>query len=177
MDKQTGVAEPDPQVSQGSPDAVALGIEELAGALVMAALVVITFVNVLVRYLTDSSFAWTEEISVFMLVALTLIGSAWAVRHDAHIRIEYLYLKAGSDARRVLQVIAAGATLLIFLVLAVMVARAGLGEFDYGELSPGLGAPRWWYTVWIAPLALWVVVRSLQALLRAAAGNPEKRGC
>ena len=36
----------------------------------------ITLGNVLTRYLTDQSFAWTEEISVFLIVVMTLAGAA-----------------------------------------------------------------------------------------------------
>ena len=44
----------------------------------LAALALITFVNVLVRYFTDQSFAWTEEISVFLLIVLTMTGGSMA---------------------------------------------------------------------------------------------------
>lgn len=65
----------------------------------MALLALITFVNVLVRYFTDASFAWTEEISVFLMIVLALVGGASAVARDAHIRIEFFYA-SGSVARR-----------------------------------------------------------------------------
>ncbi|HEY1091528.1 MAG TPA: TRAP transporter small permease subunit, partial [Burkholderiaceae bacterium] len=59
----------------------------------MAALVLITMANVLVRYLSNQSFAWTEEISVFLLVVMTLAGAAMAAAQDAHIRIEFFYAR------------------------------------------------------------------------------------
>ena len=43
----------------------------------MGLLACITFANVLVRYFTDQSFAWTEEFSVFLMIVLALVaGSA-----------------------------------------------------------------------------------------------------
>lgn len=47
-----------------------LRIEDWLTVIVMAALALITFANVLVRYFTNSSFAWTEEISVFLMIVL-----------------------------------------------------------------------------------------------------------
>ena len=64
----------------------------------MAALALITFANVLVRYFTNSSFAWTEEISVFLMIALALIAGSAAVARDQHIRIEY-FAEGGSALR------------------------------------------------------------------------------
>ncbi|HEY5322403.1 MAG TPA: TRAP transporter small permease, partial [Caldimonas sp.] len=57
----------------------------------MVALTLITLGNVLTRYLSDQSFAWTEEISVFLIVVMTLAGAAGVARRDGHIRIEYFY--------------------------------------------------------------------------------------
>ena len=51
-------------------------VEEWLGVACMVALTLITLGNVLTRYLTDQSFAWTEEISVFLIVVMTLAGAA-----------------------------------------------------------------------------------------------------
>ena len=51
-------------------------IEERLGVACMVVLTLITLGNVLTRYLTDESFAWTEEISVFLIVVMTLAGAA-----------------------------------------------------------------------------------------------------
>ena len=69
-------AEPAPRVP--------LALEDVLTAAVMAALALITFANVLVRYFTSQSFAWTEEVSVFLMIVLALVASSaasrWAIR-------------------------------------------------------------------------------------------------
>ncbi|MDY0106615.1 MAG: TRAP transporter small permease subunit, partial [Giesbergeria sp.] len=47
-----------------------LRIEDWLTVIVMALLALITFANVLARYFTDSSIAWTEEFSVFLMIVL-----------------------------------------------------------------------------------------------------------
>jgi TRAP-type transport system small permease protein len=146
-----------------SAPAAPLHPEQWIGALTMALLVLITGANVVVRYLTDRSFAWTEEISVFLLIVLTLAGSAWAATRDGHIRIEYLYMRGSEKQRSVLRWLSRLATAGIFFLLAVLAARACWSEFSFGETTAGLGLPRWWYTAWIPPLTLWVAVRAWSA--------------
>jgi len=146
----------------------AMPIEQALGALAMALLVLITLANVVVRYLTNRSFAWTEEISVFLLVAMTLVGSAWAALHDVHIRIDYYYMRGSARRRRLLGAISALATAFIFGLLAVLIARAALAEYSFAETTPGLGVPRWWYTAWLPALALWVAIRALVGRRRSA---------
>jgi amino acid transporter len=62
-------------------------IEDWIGAVTMLMLALITFLNVVVRYLTNQSFAWSEEISISLMVVLTLVAASAAVLRDRHIRL------------------------------------------------------------------------------------------
>ncbi|UPJ48418.1 TRAP transporter small permease subunit [Bradyrhizobium sp. 200] len=138
------------------------------GAIIMALLVLITFANVVVRYLTNRSFAWTEEFSVFLLVVLTLAGSAYAALHDSHIRIDFIYAGGTKKRRSMLRLYSRIMTSAMFLMIAVLSARSAIGEYALGETTTGVGLPRWLYTVWFPPLALWTAVRVWM--------NPAERG-
>ena len=140
--------------------------EDWIAVLAMALLSLITFGNVLVRYFTDRSFAWTEEISVFLLVVMTLAGAAAAAARDNHVRIEY-FLTGGSAARRrFLSVAGALVSTLFFLFLAGLTADMVWDEIRYQETSSGLGLPRWWYTVWVPALSLVIALRAAIVLAR-----------
>jgi len=138
----------------------------------MAALTLITLGNVLTRYLSDQSFAWTEEISVFLIVVMTLAGAAGVARRDGHIRIEYFYEGGSILRRRRLRLLAAAATALTFFTLAVLFGAAVADEIRWGETSMGLGVPRWWFTVAIPPLCLAIAARAAQAGWHAWRGDP-----
>ena len=67
------------------PTRVPLAIEDWATVIIMGLLACITFANVLVRYFTDQSFAWTEEFSVFLMILLALVaGSRRGGARPAH---------------------------------------------------------------------------------------------
>lgn len=127
----------------------------------MAALVLITLTNVLIRYFSSQSFAWTEEISVFLLVVMTLAGAAIAAAQDAHIRIEFFYARGSLRRRQWLGALSAGGTAALFALLMVLLVRTAWSEFEFGETTSGLGVPRWWYTAWMPLLAFIVVLRAL----------------
>ena len=136
----------------------------------MALLVVITLLNVVTRYLSDESFAWTEEISVFLMVLLTLAGASAIAARDKHIRIEFLYNRRGAEGlptpKRWLALLAAAASAVIFLGLAVLFARWVWDQFRYSEMSMGLGVPLWWYGIAIPVLCVAAAVRALGAWRR-----------
>lgn len=135
-------------------------IEETIAVVAMGLLVLITLANVLIRYFTDESFAWTEEISIFLMVVLTLAGAAAAAARDRHVRIEFFYDAGSAQRRRTLALLAAAVSTLMFVALAVLTGRVAWDEWRYGETSMAIGIPRWWYSVWVPLLCLWIAARA-----------------
>ena len=149
-----------------------VALEEVVAVLCMAALVVITLLNVVTRYLTDQSFAWTEEISIVLMVVMTLAGAAAAAGRDAHVRIEVLYDGGSARRRRALRLFSAGVTTLVFVLLTVLFTRLVADEVRWAETSMGLGVPRWWFTAAAPVLTAAVAVRSLLWGLRVWRQRP-----
>jgi len=142
--------------------------EDWIGAAAMAVLALITFANVLTRYFTNESFAWTEEISISLMVVLTMVASAAASARNRHIRIEFLYDAGSARRRRLLAMFSELASIVAFLMLFGLSLRLLWDDYRYEVTSPGIGVPQWWYTVWLPLLALLIAARSVQRLVRLA---------
>jgi TRAP-type transport system small permease protein len=138
----------------------------------MVFLVLITLGNVVTRYLTDQSFAWTEEISIFLMLVMTFAGAASMATKDQHIRIEFLY--EGGSARRQakLRMFSACATSVFFLVLAYLFGLLLIDEIKYAETTMGLGLPRWWFTVWLPFLCIAIAARAIRFAWNSASIKP-----
>ncbi|WP_431855729.1 TRAP transporter small permease [Azospirillum sp.] len=145
---------------------VPITIERALSALAMAALCVITFANVLARYFTDYSFAFTEEYSIFLMVVMTMLGSAVAAAADRHIRITFVSDRLPAPVRRVTDTIAWGAALVMFGFLIWYGGRLTYDQWRFEETSPGLGNPQWLYTVWMPVLSVVVALRILGRMAR-----------
>lgn len=65
--------------------------EDLLGSFILAVMAVIAFINVIVRYCTSFSFAWTEEITINFFVWITMLGTARAFREGGHLGMTALY--------------------------------------------------------------------------------------
>lgn len=138
-----------------------LRIEDWLTVIIMATLALITFANVLVRYLTNSSFAWTEEISVFLMILLAMVAGSAAVARDQHIRIEYFSHGGSVQRRRRLARLGAVLVALLFTLIAVLSLRVVWDDFRYEETSPGIGVPQWWYSIWLPLCSTAIVLRAL----------------
>lgn len=150
----------------GAPGRVRLLPEDWAGAIVMALLALITFANVIARYFTSQSFAWTEELSVSLMVVLVLVAGAAGVARDRHIRIEAIYESGGPGRRALLAMLSGLSTAGCFIVLAALGGRLAWDDFRFDVTTPGIGLPQWWYTVWLPVLSLVIAFRAMQRLIR-----------
>ena len=163
----------EPEISTGEEPQtrVPLKIEDVVGAAAMGLLCIITFVNVVVRYFTSDSFAWTEEISIFLMVVMTLVASAAAVARDKHIRIEFFFEGGSAQRQRWLSMLSAFGILVLFVAMAILGGRVAYDEFHFNDTSPGIGVPNWIYTIWLPILSVAIALRALGVLIRKAQGK------
>ena len=142
-------------------------VEDRIGAVAMALLALITFANVLTRYLTNESFAWSEELSISLMVIVTMVAAGAAVVRDRHIRIEFLFASGSRQRQRYLALLSQLATIAAFLIMFGLGLRLLWDDYRYEVTSPGIGVPQWWYTIWLPLLSLTIAARALQGLVRS----------
>ena len=152
--------------AEGSDEPRSLRIEDWLTVIIMALLALITFGNVLVRYFTDASFAWTEEISVFLMILLAMVAGSAAVARDQHIRIEFLTSRGTAARKKALALLGSSSVAILFVVMTALSARVVWDDWRFEETSPGIGVPQWWYSIWMPVCSLAITVRALGLLLR-----------
>jgi TRAP-type C4-dicarboxylate transport system permease small subunit len=57
---------------------------------ILAAMAVMVFANVALRFLTDHSILWVEEVSRYLMIWLTFLGAGIVLRYGGHIGIDAL---------------------------------------------------------------------------------------
>lgn len=96
-------------------------ISKVAGqvsALFMVLIVVLINVEIVVRTLSNTSTFIADEYSGYFLVAVVLLGLAYALKHDAHIRVEVIRTRLGGKSKRIVDVMAS----LFGIILTLYVA-------------------------------------------------------
>jgi TRAP-type C4-dicarboxylate transport system permease small subunit len=67
------------------------GWEDWIVLAVFWALAFVVFYQVFTRYVLNDAAGWTEEIARYLLVAVTFLGGAMAVRRNTHIQVDFVY--------------------------------------------------------------------------------------
>lgn len=139
-----------------------LPFERLIAALAMAAICIISFANVLVRYISNYSFAFTEEYSTFLMVLLTFVGASVGIARNSHMRVAF-FAERGRSWRRFSGTAARVASLVMFGMIAWYGGWLTWDQYRFEELSAGLGVPTWIYTIWMPLLSVLIMARILFA--------------
>lgn len=98
--------------------------EENLIALILGLMTVITFVNVVMRYLFNNSLIWGLEVTLILFAWLVLLGISYGFKKTAHLGVDALINVMPSTGQRVLAVLSALACLLYALLLLK-------GSWDY----------------------------------------------
>lgn len=93
------------------------GIEETFIAIIMALMTVITFANVIARYVFNSNILWALELTVYLFAWLILIGASYCVKKSAHLGVDVVINMLSPAMRRIMALMAVAACLAFSFLL------------------------------------------------------------
>ena len=116
---------------------------EVVIALCLAAMVVLVFGNVVLRYAFNSGIDLSEEVSRWLFVWLTFLGSIVAMREHAHLGTEVLVGRLGPAGKKACLV----AGYLLMLLMCWMLFRGALEQtkINWDVSAPSSGASMAWF--------------------------------
>ena len=112
---------------------VTRGLEGLC-ALMLAAMVVLLFIQVVGRYGFENPPDWTEELARMVFIYVTFVGGALAIVRNAHLRIESFHDRLSPRAKTTLD-IALTLVGVIFLVVTLYYSMGLLGRLSHQPMS------------------------------------------
>ncbi|MEO0822700.1 MAG: TRAP transporter small permease [Pseudomonadota bacterium] len=121
-------------------------IEETLIAAILGMMTLITFVNVVARYVFNSNILWALEATVFLFAWLVLLGASYCVKIRAHLGVDVMINLFNPAGQRVLGFLALASCLVFSILLLIgswnyWAPFANLPEFD------GTWRDQIWYEV------------------------------
>ncbi len=75
---------------------------ELSLCLILVAIVGVTFIQVLFRYIFHLSLAWSEELARYLFVWLAALASAYAFKTKSHFALRFLVNRFGENLQKMI---------------------------------------------------------------------------
>lgn len=126
----------------------------LTGILLVLMIINVAY-DVVMRYAFHNSSIGMQEVEWHLFAVIILFGTGYALRHNAHVRVDFLYDRFGYKTKAMINIVG---TLLFLIPLALLITY---GSYDFvmdayttGEISedPG-GLTHRWIIKGMIPLA------------------------
>jgi C4-dicarboxylate transporter DctQ subunit len=121
-------------------------LEEWLMAALLAFMTVLTFIQVVMRYVFNTGWVWSLEATTYSFAALVLIGMSYGVRTKTHIATDLLTRKLSEPLRRRVAIVAIIACIAYALLMlygsVILVDRL----MTLGNAARDIAAPKWLLT-------------------------------
>ncbi len=99
-------------------------IEETLIAVLLGLMTVVTFANVVARYVFNDNLLWALEVTVFLFAWLVLLGASYCVKKNFHLGVDVIVNMFSARGRKVVALLAVSACIAFSLLLLK-------GSWDY----------------------------------------------
>ncbi len=149
-------------------------LDEWLIAILLAAMTLLTFSQVVMRYVFNSGFTWALEMTTVLFAGMIFIGISYGVRVGAHIGVDALVKLMPNKLRRTVSIVA----VLLCLVYAGMVIYGSMQYVlkmkEAGIELEDMAIPMWIVRA-ILPLGfVLLVLRFLPVLINLISGKSDR---
>lgn len=113
-------------------------IDDVATTLSLSAVILLTGINVLLRYIFSSPIAWTTEIALGLFIWFVFIGVSSAMKRDGHIGVDFFVKKLPKNLQVVSNFLRVAAIYFVLLYVFIYLGLK-LTFMSSGKLTPILG--------------------------------------
>jgi TRAP-type C4-dicarboxylate transport system permease small subunit len=100
---------------------------ELSLCMILVGIVVVTFIQVLFRYVFRLSLAWSEELARYLFLWLAALASAYAFKTRAHFALRFLVNRLG---KKIQNMMGSLVSLIVVLFLVIFIWKAVVFTFS-----------------------------------------------
>lgn len=94
-------------------------IEETLIAFFLGAMTLLTFANVIFRYVFNDNILWALELTVFMFAWMVLVGASYGVKKHFHIGVDVIINMVSEPKRKIFALLAAACCLAFSVLLLI----------------------------------------------------------
>lgn len=128
-----------------SVDRVGSVLEKIVSCVCVIVMSILVFVNVIFRFVFNNSLAFSDEISTYLFVLMSLMGTALAARRGAHLGLSIVTDRVSPKARTIIGMIMYGISALFCLLIVIFGVQMVISEYQMGQQSAAMQWPEWIY--------------------------------
>ena len=139
-------------------------VEDIICAICLIVMTTLTFANVIARYVFSASFSFSEEITTYLFVLLSLIGSA-AARRKAHLGFTAILDLLPKGLQRVIQTMSYALATFFSAALFWYGISMVQSQIYHGQVTAGMQWPEWIFGAFVPLGAFFITIEFLFMLI------------
>ena len=145
--------------------------EKIVLSVILVFVTVITFANVVVRKLSDSQFAWTEELVINLFVLMIMMGCALCAREGSLISLSLVFDRLKVGGKKIFVAIITVANTVLWVLLLKTGIDKVLSQMHSGKLTSSLGWPEWMFTIFLPIGAVFLILHTIEFCVDVMTNN------
>ena len=146
-------------------------IEDIICAICLIIMTTLTFANVIARYVFSASFSFSEEITTYLFVMLSLIGSAAAARRKAHLGFTAILDLLPAGVKRAIQTMSYALATAFSAALFWYGINMVQSQIFHGQVTAGMQWPEWIFGSFVPLGAFFITIEFLFMLIDTVTGK------
>ena len=148
-------------------------LEKIVTSVILVFVTALTFVNVLVRKLSNSQFAWTEELVIDLFVLLIMLGCGLCAREGSLISLSLIFDRLKVKGRKVFVTIITVANTAFWIILLKTGYEKVLTQMANGKLTSSLGWHEWIFTIFLPIGAVFLILHTIEFFIDTMRGESD----
>lgn len=136
--------------------------EEYLCVACLGVMTVLTFTNVIARYVFAASFSFSEEITTYLFVLLSLVGAAIAAKRKAHLGFSLLSDMMPPGIRKSMHLVGYLFAIAFCALLVYFGTKMAISQFVRQQVTAGMQWPEWIFGSFVPIGSLLVLFRFIQ---------------
>lgn len=149
-------------------------IEKFVSCICVSAMAVLVFANVIARYVFNHSLAFSDEMSTYLFVLMSFMGTAIAARRNAHLGLSILTDRISPQARTIINIITYGISAVFCLLVVIFGIQMVLSQYHLGQETAAMQWPEWIYGSFVPVGAAFSMIAFLEGMVNMAKEYPKK---
>ncbi|WP_297871555.1 TRAP transporter small permease [uncultured Oscillibacter sp.] len=120
-------------------------IEKVVSCVCVSVMAVLVFANVIARYVFNHSLAFSDEMSTYLFVLMSFMGTAIAARRRAHLGLSIVTDRVSPKVRKTINIVMYIIAALFCLLIVVFGVQMVLSQYRLGQETAAMQWPEWIY--------------------------------
>lgn len=135
-------------------------------AIILFIMLILTFINVIARYVLLASMPFVEELTCVGLMVLSILGAATASRRGAHLGLSVITDLLPQTAQSVIALICDILNAAFCVVIVYLGYLMVQNQINSNVLSMGMSWPVWLYGIWLPIGGVVLFIRQVQLAIQ-----------